>query len=89
MLVSRSNCELQPSPSDSSNASDVETLEDDVGSDAALYAASTPDRQITPEAATSTAERPQPEAAERPQDSEKEQSSLLAGLLVMEYCHLS
>lgn len=70
VLVSRSNCELQPSPSDSSNASDVETLEDDVGSDAALYAASTPDRQITPEAATSTAERPQPEAAERPQDRE-------------------
>lgn len=71
VVVSHSNCELQPSPS-SSNASDVETLEDEMGSDAPQFAASTPDRQITPEAAeTSNAVAgTQPEAAERPQDRE-------------------
>ena len=69
VVVSHSNCELQPSPS-SSNASDVETLEDEMGSDAPQFAASTPDRQITPEAAeTSNAVAgTQPEAAERPQE---------------------
>eukprot|EP00435_Cladocopium_sp_Y103_P012690 s3322_g3.t1 len=70
VLVSYSNCELQPSPSGSSSASDVETLEDGMGSDAPLYAASTPERQTTPEAAVASnaVAGTLPEAAERQQD---------------------
>ena len=83
MLVSHSNCELQPSPSDSSNASDIETLEDELGSDAPPYAASTPDRQITPEAAekSNAVADMRPEAAETLQELGKNQSSLLAGCM--------